>query len=99
MLSMTWTAAPAGVAGLGADVRPYAVECAAVRPDLSGARVAVQGTGVPTGDVILRHRGTGLFTTGMSTATTFAPLSQQFDQIPQHDGTTLGFHPSGRPLS
>jgi len=46
----------------------------------------------------VRHRGTGLSTTGMPTTKQFVPLSQ-FDPIPQNDGTTLGYHPSGRPLS
>jgi hypothetical protein len=96
MLSTPWTAAPAGLSGPGVDVRPYVAECALARPDSSGAVVAVQGTRVPTAGRLAvatttRHRGTGLFTTGM-------PTTQQFDQIPQN-GTTLGNHPSGRPLS
>ena len=102
MLSTSWSAAPAGFAGEGVVVRPYAADRARVRPDLGGLAVAVRGTSVPTAGPALsgpavRHRGTGLTTTGMPTATQFAPLSQ-FDPIPQQD-STLGLHRSGRPLS
>jgi hypothetical protein len=96
MLSTSFIAAPAGFAGLGVEVRPSA-DCAAVRRYLGGAAVPVQGSGVPTvGGNLGRRRGTGLRTTGVP----IALLAQQkFDQIPQHDGTTLGYHSSGRPLS
>jgi hypothetical protein len=96
MLSTPWTAAPAGLSGLGVDVRPHAADCALARPDLGGAVIPVQGTRVPT--VAVRQRGTGLFATGMPTTSQYGTTSQQFDQIPQH-GNTLGNHPSGRPLS
>jgi hypothetical protein len=95
MLSTNWTAAPAGLPGLGVDVRPYAADCALAQLDLGGAALPVQGRRAPA----IRHRGTGLFTTGMPATKQFVPTSQQFDLIPQNDGTTLGYHPSGRPLS
>jgi hypothetical protein len=93
MLSTTSTTAPTAFAGLGVEVRPYA-DCAAARPDLGGVAGWVRGSGVPSGSA-LRHRGTG-----MPITSALVPLSQRkFDQIPQNDGTTLGYHPSGRPLS
>jgi hypothetical protein len=93
MLSTSWTT-PAGFVGLGsADVRPYG--CAALRPDLGGIGVPVQGTRVPA--AALRHRGTGLPTTGMPAAKQLVS-TPQFVQF-QNDGTTLGSHPSRRPLS
>ena len=97
MLSTTSTTAPTAFAGLGVEVRPYA-DCAAARPDLGDVAGWVRGSGVPSGSA-LRHRGTGL-PTGMPITSALVPLSQRkFDQIPQNDGTTLGYHPSGRPLS
>jgi hypothetical protein len=104
MLSMPWSTAPTAFAGLGVAVRPYA-DCAAARPDLGGVAGPVRGTGVPSVGAVpsgsaLRHRGTGLPTAALAEGIASAQRTQQnFDLIPQNDGTTLGFHPSGRPLS
>jgi hypothetical protein len=96
MLSTSWTT-PAGFLDLGgADLRSYA-DCAAVRPNLGGAVVPVQGSGVPT--AAARHRGTGFFATDLPTPMQFVRKTPQFVQIPQNDGTTLGYHSSKRPLS
>ncbi len=92
----SWLAfAPAGVLGSGSVVaRPYA--CAVSLPSLDAPVVAVQGTGVAaaghTTGAAACLRATGLFAIG-------APVTSQPDQISQNDGTTLGFHPSGRPQS
>ena len=95
MLSTSWTT-PAGFLGLdGADLRSYA-DCAAARPDLGGAVVSVQGSGVPSA---ARHRGTGVFATGLPTPMKFVRTSPPLVQIPQNDSTTLGYHSSKRPLS
>lgn len=92
MITSTWTFAPAGVLGQGsADARPYpgvAVRLSAVPP-----RTAVPGTGVPAA----RLRGM----TGTPCAPRGEFIAQRFvaKHSTQNDGTTLGFHPSGRPLS
>jgi hypothetical protein len=92
MITSTWTFAPAGVLGQGsADARPYpgvAVRLPAVAPQL-----AVQGTGVP----IARLRGMA----GIDCTPRGEFIAQRFvaKHSTQNDGTTLGFQPSGRPLS
>ena len=93
MTKTMWTSIPAGVLGQGsADVRAYRGVVVCPTPE------AVQGTGLPAvgfaadvpaaGDVA-RLRAT------------HAPTAQQFIDLKftQNDGTTLGFHPSSRPLS
>jgi hypothetical protein len=80
--------APAGVLGQGgAVVRPHAG--VAVRRSAVAPRVAVQGTGVPTAR--LRE---------LTSDVTCSPRGEFIAQFhAQNDGTTLGFHPSSRPLS
>jgi hypothetical protein len=88
MTTSTSIFAPAGVRGQGsAVVRPYA--CAAVRLSVVAPRVAVQGIDVPTAR--LRDLATG------ATRTPRGEFLARLDH--QNDGTTLGFHPSSRPLS
>ena len=92
MTATMWTFAPAGVLGAGsADARPY--PGVAVRlPALPPVGIAAQGTGVPTA----RLRGM----TGIPCAPRGEFIAQRFvAKHTQNDGTTLGFHPSGRPLS
>jgi hypothetical protein len=88
MIKTMSTFAPAGVLGQGSAVaRPYAG--VAVRLSAVAARVAVQGTGVPTAR--LRHVTTGV---------TCTPRGEFIAQnSTTNDGTTLGFHSSSRPLS
>jgi hypothetical protein len=92
MTTSTSMFAPAGVLGQGsAVVRPYA--CAAVRLSAVAPRVAVQGIDVPTAR--LRDLATGVAPTPRGEF--LARLDHQ--DFAQNDGTTLGFHPSSRPLS
>ena len=94
MTNMTWTNAPAGLLGLGGSDAPA---CAgfgmpfgfAVAPTVS----PVQGTGVPTVGTDARLRQV-------------APIGTAGIQTLEHnyigttnDATTLGIHPSRRPLS
>jgi len=99
MTTTTWMSVPAGALGTGsADARPFgdlAVRAAARPP------VAVrQGTGLPTarlrgfGYGPVENRVDGLAVLG--SAPTGTPRGEF---IAQHDGTTLGFHTSSRPLS
>lgn len=93
MTSTTWMSVPAGALGQGsADARPYgdlAVRAAAQPP------FAVrQGTDLPTG----RIRGIDDVPVP-GTAPTGVPCPPRGEFIAQHDGTTLGFHSSSRPLS
>jgi hypothetical protein len=88
MTKSTSMFAPAGVLGQGsAVVRPYTG--VAVRRSAVAPRGAVQGTGVPTAR--LRDVTTGI------NCTPRGEFIAQFHA--QNDGTTLGFHPSSRPLS
>ena len=95
MTSMTWTNAPAGLLGLGGSDAPA---CAgfgmpfgvAVAPTF----VPVQGTGVPTVGTAARLRQDAEIgmTTGIQT------LEHNYIGT-KNDATTLGIHPSRRPLS
>jgi hypothetical protein len=99
MTKNMWISVPAGALGQGsADARPcgdLAVRAAAQPP------FAVrQGTGLPTAR--LRDfgygpvDGVGVLGTGVTGTT---PSTPRGEFIAQHDGTTLGFHTSSRPLS
>ena len=113
MTSTLFAFAPAGSRGTGSvDARPYA--CTAVRPELRGVflgasvlgvRAAEQGSGVPTA---ARAAGMAPRLRGWVAGTTGAPaaggIHLQIDPITQNpitknDGTTLGIHSPGRPLS
>jgi hypothetical protein len=97
MITDMWTKAPADLLGRGSSV---ARSCTGLdlRTEIGvspAPRVApVQGTGVPAGSAA-RLRPVFLQTVGAAQigapAAAFAHNSI--------DGTTLGFHPSGRPLS
>jgi hypothetical protein len=92
MTKNTWMSVPAGALGTGsADARPFgefAVRAAAQPP------FAVrQGTAVPTARL---RNGVGVL--GID-VTGNAPCTPRGEFIAQHDGTTLGFHTSSRPLS
>ena len=93
MTKNTWMCVPAGVLGQGsADARPYGV--VAVRAAAQPPFAVRQGTGLPT--TRLRNVDLGVVATGTALGTTSNPRGEF---IAQHDGTTLGFHPSSRPLS
>jgi hypothetical protein len=95
MITMTWTKAPADLLGLGgAAVRP----CSAVGSRMTAdvAMVApfapVQGTGLPIDGTVVRLREAF-----RQTGTT--PLFAHNYIGAKNDGTTLGIHTPGRPLS
>ena len=89
MTKNTWMCVPAGVLGQGsADARPYGV--VAVRAAAQPPFAVRQGTGLPT----TRIRPLGVQVDGTAVA---GVTRSTF--IAQHDGTTLGFHTSSRPLS
>ena len=91
MITNTWTFCPAGVLGTGsADARP--VTGVAVRMPAVSPTVEFQGTGLP----ISRRR-----VDIVGTPPRGDYLAQRFvaKHSTQNDGTTLGFHSSGRPLS
>ena len=104
MTKNTWMSVPAGALGQGsADARPFGgfVAGTAAQPPFA----VRQGTGLPTAR--LRDVGygpveavgvLGADVTG-SAVTGNAPCTPRGEFIAQHDGTTLGFHPSSRPLS
>jgi hypothetical protein len=99
VISMPFAFAPTGVPGSGSVVaRPYAVPCPSLLRPITGAwgtGAPVAGSPVAGGPVaggpvaggMARLRGTAV------------PCTAQHDPNAQNDGTTLGFHPSGRPLS
>ncbi|MGK5113149.1 MULTISPECIES: hypothetical protein [unclassified Geodermatophilus] len=103
MISTTWIAAPAGVSGSGSlVVRPVAVP--AERPMTARLRtlpmtavprvLGTSGCGiVPAFDLVPTGRGDDARTPDALGAT-FGPK-----HIQQNTGTTLGIHPSRRPLS
>jgi hypothetical protein len=102
MSTMTSTFAPAGLLGLGgSDVRRCADLDGRIAIGVSPApRVApFQGSGVPAGGSAARLRPVVLWTrtqvdgNAIDEAVTKASLAHNFI------GTTLGIHPSGRPLS
>lgn len=113
MTSNTWMHAPAGVLGLGfADARPVggapttaptaAPVTRLVMPPLAAAvrpGIAVPANGVPS---VSRLRPAGLgvgFGPDLSgTAVIGVPCTPRGEYTAQHDGTTLGFHTSSRPL-
>jgi hypothetical protein len=95
MTKNMWMSVPAGALGKGgADARPYGdlVVRAAAQPPFA----VRQGTGLP----IARLRGLDLgVAVGGTAVTGSTPCTPRGEFIAQHDGTTLGFHPSSRPLS
>jgi hypothetical protein len=107
MKTTTWTQAPADLLGMGGSVaRPCTgLELRAVIGVSPAPRVApVQGTGVPAGSAS-RLRPAFLQTAFLQTV---APQTVVLARIGARnaafthnsiDGTTLGSHPSGRPLS
>jgi hypothetical protein len=98
MNTMTSTLAPADLLGLGgSDVRRCTDRDSRIAIGVSPApRVApFQGTGVPAGVSAARRRPVVLWTRSQvgGQAVNKAPIAHNFI------GTTLGIHPSGRPLS
>jgi hypothetical protein len=92
MISTTWTNAPADLLGLGgADVRSCTgvglTVAVAMGPDFA----PVQGTGVPIGGTSVRLREAVRPTGTQKLAHNYIGAS--------NDGTTLGNHSPGRPLS
>jgi hypothetical protein len=91
MITTTWTKSPADLLGLGGSAMR---ECTGLdRRTVIGVspapRVApVQGTGVPAAGVAVRLRPIAQ-----------AVRTEYQDQTHNFIGTTLGIHPSGRPLS
>ena len=99
MTKNTWNSVPAGALGQGsADARPFGD--VAVRTAAQPPFAVRQGTGLPTAR--LRDfgygpvDGVGVLGTGVTGTT---PSNPRGEFIAQHDGTTLGFHTSSRPLS
>ena len=93
MTKNTWMSVPAGALGQGsADARPFGgfVAGTAAQPPFA----VRQGTGLPA--TRLRDLGVGVLGTGFTGNATCTPRGEF---IAQHDGTTLGFHTSSRPLS
>jgi len=88
MITTTWTDAPTGLSGLGgAAVR----SCSGV---MAAPIASVQGTGLPIAGTAVRMREA------------FRPTGTQTRSALDHnyigaknDGTTLGIHTPGRPLS
>jgi hypothetical protein len=109
VISMPFAFAPTGVPGSGSVVaRPYAVPCPSLLRPITGA----WGTGAPVagspvaggpvagGPVAGGPVAGGPVAGGMARLRgTAVPCTAQHDPNAQNDGTTLGFHPSGRPLS
>ena len=96
MTKNIWMSVPAGALGQGsADARPFGdlVVRAAAQPPFA----VLQGTGLPA--VRLRDLGYDVVVPGTGIAPTGTPCTPRGEFIAQHDGTTLGFHTSGRPLS
>jgi hypothetical protein len=99
MTKNTWMSVPAGALGQGsADARPFGgfVAGTAAQPPFA----VRQGTGLPTAR--LRDFGYGpVEGVGVlgAAVTGNAPCTPRGEFIAQHDGTTLGFHTSSRPLS
>ena len=96
MITTIWTDAPAGLLGLGGTaVRPCsaAVSGSALPADVAmiAPTAAVQGTGLPIGGTVVRVRE-AFPQTGTPT------LTHNYIGA-KNDGTSLGIHPRGRPLS
>jgi hypothetical protein len=99
MLSTSWTV-PAGFLGRGgAGVRSYGLVAIGEGNRRPTSLAPVQGIAVPAAGVVVRHRGTGLFATGMPVAQQLVAAGAQFAPIAQNDGTTLGSPSSRRPSS
>jgi hypothetical protein len=108
MTKNTWMSAPTGAPGQGgADVRPLGgIAVGAAVPPLA----VLQGSGLPAAR--FRSLGVDLVPTGTAPTGT-APTGTVLAGLPvvenlctprggftaQYDGTTLGSHPSSRPLS
>ncbi len=111
MTSTTWMHAPAGVLGQGfADARPAGAAIApiagrGVAPTALLAAAVRPGIAVPPNGVLpgsrLRSAGLGVgFGPDLSgTAVVDVPCTPRGEYTAQHDGTTLGFHPSSRSVS
>jgi hypothetical protein len=92
MITTTWTDAPADLLGLGGAAVPSCSGAGMPVPvAMAPTFAAVKGTGVPTGGIAVRLR---------------KDFRQTGTQERDHnyigatnDGTTLGIHPPGRPLS
>jgi hypothetical protein len=95
MTKNMWISVPAGALGQGsADARPFGD--LAVRPAAQPPFAVRQGTGLPTAR--LRDFGYGPVVGG-AVIGTGTSCTTRGEFIAQHDGTTLGFHTSSRPLS
>jgi hypothetical protein len=101
---MPFAFAPAGVPGSGVLARPYAGSCPSLVRPVAGA----WGTGAPIAGSKARFRATGAPIDGLPVTAALATavsgsaqrdLNAQHDLNAQNDGTTLGFHPSGRSQS
>jgi len=93
MITMTWTDAPADLFGLGgAALHPCSVVRSGMRADVAMvAPIAqFQGTGLPTGGTVVRLRE--------AVRTVTPPFAHNYIGA-KNDGTTLGNHTLGRPLS
>ena len=96
MISMTWTAAPADLLGLGgADVRPCSGIDIAVTPAPRAPMTSVIATGLPTGGPAVRLRP-GFAPVGADVRTTVVTHNSI---AVEQDGTPLGIQPSRRPQS
>ena len=91
MISTMWTTAPAGVSGSG-SLAARAADCVAVRPV---ARLRA----LPAAAPVFAIAPTG----GRLDGTAVPAAQQQHGVVQKHvtpnDGTTLGIHSPGRPLS
>ncbi len=94
MTSMTWIKSPADCRGVGsAAVRPCTGIDVAVSPVRRSPITSVQGTGLPFGGTAVRVRPEVRQAGAGATASTHNYIAVT------NDGTPLGIHPSGRPLS
>jgi hypothetical protein len=96
MITTTWTNAPADLLGLGGTaVRPcpVAVSGSALSADVAMIAPfgAVQGTGLPIGGTVVRVREA-------FPQTGTPPFAHNYIGA-KNDGTSLGIHTRGRPLS
>lgn len=102
MISTTWTATPAGLAGPGAVALPsYA--CPAVVGG-TGARTAptaapFQGTGLPVAPRLRLIDERGANSWSFLAQAVAVPGAAPLSAITEHDSTTLGIHSPGRPQS
>ncbi len=96
MTNNMWMSAPAGALGQGgADARP--IGDVTVRATGQPPFAGFEGTGAPT--TRLRGLDYGVDVVGTPAASNSDTCPPRGEFIAQHDGTTLGFHSSSRPLS